>query len=123
MFPQVPPRRATGLETALQFGAPGGLMDRGDTSDSQLDPELPAGFTHFGHFVDHDLTLDVMSRLGDRTDPSTITDFRTPRLELDSLYGAGPVVSRHLYDGSPEGRLALTPNAVDSPGHRPESRS
>ncbi|WP_069764396.1 heme peroxidase family protein [Streptomyces sp. LUP47B] len=113
MFPQLPPRRATGLETALRFGAPGGLMDGGDTTDSQLDPELPAGFTYFGQFVDHDLTLDVMSRFGERTDPSAVTGFRSPRLDLDSLYGAGSVVSGHLYDGSPEGRLALTPSGAD----------
>ncbi len=41
MFPQLTPRRSTGLETALRFGAPGGLMDGGDTTDDQLDPELP----------------------------------------------------------------------------------
>lgn len=113
MFPELAPRRPTGLEMALRFGAPEGLMDGGQTTDDQLDPELPAGFTYFGQFVDHDLTLDVMSRLGEHNEPIRLTDFRSPRLELDHLYGAGPVVSGQLYDGSPEGKLALSEDGVD----------
>jgi hypothetical protein len=113
MFPQLAPRRATGLEKALEFGAPGGLMDGGQTTDDQLAADFPAGFTYFGQFLDHDLTLDVLSQLGGRDTPSDITDFRSPRADLDHLYGAGPVVSGQLYDGSREGRLALTPNGVD----------
>ncbi|MFD7918118.1 heme peroxidase family protein [Streptomyces sp. NPDC059740] len=113
MFPQLAPRRATGLERALEFGAPGGLMDGGQTGEDQLAPDFPAGFTFLGQFIDHDLTLDVLSQLGGRDEPSATTDFRTPRLDLDNLYGAGPVVSPHLYDGSREGRLAHTPDGVD----------
>lgn len=113
MFPDLTPRRPTGLEEALRFGAPGGLMDGGRTTDGQLDPELPAGFTFFGQLVDHDLTLDVLSRLGEQDDPRRTIDFRTPRLELDNVYGAGPVVTPQLYDGSREGRLALSADGVD----------
>ncbi|MGW0737008.1 peroxidase family protein [Streptomyces sp. NPDC002851] len=113
MFPNLPPRRATGLDAALALGAPGGLMDGGQTTGAQLAPDFPAGFTYFGQFIDHDLTLDVISRLDERNAPSSLTDFRTPRLDMDNLYGAGPVVSEHLYDGSREGRLALDPTGVD----------
>jgi hypothetical protein len=113
MFPQLPPRHPTGLDMALRFGAPGGLMDGGQTTEGQLDPQLPAGFTYFGQFVDHDLTLDVLSRLGENDEPARLTDFRAPRLDLDNLYGAGPVVSGQLYDGSREGKLALSPDGVD----------
>ena len=98
MFPDLPPRRPTGLEQAKEFGLPGGIMDGGQTTDEQENPNLPAGFTYFGQFIDHDLTLDAMSELGQRNDPSGVTDARTPRLDMDNLYGAGPVVSEHLYD-------------------------
>ncbi|MFD9796130.1 heme peroxidase family protein [Streptomyces sp. NPDC059070] len=113
MFPNLPPRKATGLPLALRYGAPGGLVDGGQTSDGQLHPEVPAGFTFLGQFIDHDLTLDVLSVLGGRAEPASLTDFRTPRLDMDSVYGAGPVVSRHLYDGSPQGKLAVNPNGAD----------
>ncbi|MBD0746063.1 heme peroxidase family protein [Streptomyces sp. CBMA152] len=113
MFPHLAPRKATGLPLALKYGAPGGIADGGPTSDGQLSQEIPAGFTFLGQFIDHDLTMDILSVLGGRFEPGDITDFRTPRLDMDSVYGAGPVVSRHLYDGSPQGKLAINPNGVD----------
>jgi hypothetical protein len=111
MFPQLPPRPATGLATALKFGAPGGLMDGGPTTDDQLTAGTPAGFTFLGQLIDHDLTLDGLSQLGDRDEPAV--DFRTPRLDLDNIYGAGPVVSRTLYDGSALSKLRLAADGVD----------
>lgn len=113
MFPQLTARPATGLEKAIEFGAPGGLMDGGDTTDDQLDPAVPVGFTYLGQFIDHDLTLDAMSHLGSRDEPSSVANSRTPRLDLDNLYGSGRVVSRQLYDATPEGRIGLSPDGVD----------
>lgn len=111
MFPQLPPRPATGLAMALKFGAPGGLMDAGPTTDGQCSLTTSAGFTFLGQLIDHDLTLDALSQLGDRDEPAV--DFRTPRLDLDNVYGAGPVVSRTIYDGSAEGKLRLAADGVD----------
>src|SRR6185503_2781318 len=111
MFPQLPPRPATGLAMALKYGAPHGLMDGGATTDDQLSPVAPAGFTFFGQLIDHDLTMDALSQLGDRDDPAV--DFRTPRLDLDNVYGAGPVVSHLLYDGSPQAKLRLSADRAD----------
>jgi hypothetical protein len=66
---------------------------------SNLDNEtIPSGFTFFGQFVDHDLTFDPTSILERQNDPEAIENFRTPAFELDNVYGAGPRVSRHLYD-------------------------
>jgi len=114
MFPDLPPRRPTGLGQAKEFGLPGGKMDGGQTTDDQENPNLPAGFTYLGQFIDHDLTLDAMSELGQRSDPSAMTDSRTPRLDMDNLYGAGPVVSQHLYDpSSHDTKLAHSADGVD----------
>ena len=98
MFPGLPARKPTGLEAAKRFGAPGGLMDGGQTSDDQLNKGFPAGFTYLGQFIDHDLTLDATSSLDRHTEADGLIDFRSPRLDLDNLYGRGPVVSDHLYD-------------------------
>ena len=39
---------------------------------------IPAGFTYFGQFVDHDITLDVSSTLDAATDANTINNMRSP---------------------------------------------
>jgi hypothetical protein len=52
---------------------------------------IPAGYTYLGQFVDHDLTFDRTDvMLGQNVPPSELLQARSPRLDLDSLYGAGP---------------------------------
>jgi hypothetical protein len=53
-------------------------------------PAIPAGYTYLGQFVDHDITFDPQSRLDRENDPDALVDFRTPRFDLDSVYGSGP---------------------------------
>jgi Animal haem peroxidase len=59
---------------------------------------IPAGYTYFGQFVDHDITFDPMSKLQRDNDPDALVDFRTPRFDLDSVYGSGPAVQPYLYE-------------------------
>lgn len=64
-------------------------------------PGIPAAYTYFGQFVDHDLTLDPTSNL--RGAPMSdrqlieLLNFRTPRFDLDCLYGRGPADQPYLY--------------------------
>jgi hypothetical protein len=58
---------------------------------------IPAGFTYFGQFVDHDITFDVSSSLDTSTDANTVNNMRSPTLDLDSLYGRGPGLDPFLY--------------------------
>jgi hypothetical protein len=52
---------------------------------------MPAGFTYLGQFVDHDLTFDKTNvMLGENVTPAQLVQARSPSLDLDSLYGAGP---------------------------------
>jgi Animal haem peroxidase len=52
---------------------------------------VPAGYTYLGQFVDHDLTFDKTTvALGENIPPSELVQARSPSLDLDSLYGAGP---------------------------------
>ncbi len=67
---------------------------------------LPAGYTYFGQFVDHDITFDPASSLTRQNDPDGLTDFRTPRFDLDSVYGRGPADQPYLYEKD-EVHLAL----------------
>ena len=53
--------------------------------------QIPAGFTYLGQFIDHDLTFDKTSvMLGSNVTPAQLLQGRSPALDLDSLYGAGP---------------------------------
>ena len=75
-----------------QLGEPnrkkiGNVMTVGGGGASQI----PAGFTYLGQFTDHDLTFDKTSvMLGENVSPAELLQARSPSLDLDSLYGAGP---------------------------------
>ena len=52
---------------------------------------IPAGFTYLGQFIDHDLTFDrTQVMLGANISATQLLQARSPSLDLDSLYGAGP---------------------------------
>jgi hypothetical protein len=70
-------------------------------------PDIPSGYTYFGQFVDHDLTFDPVSSLTRATDPDALTDFRSPRFDLDCVYGRGPVDDPFLYSKNPGGGRLL----------------
>lgn len=81
-------------------------MIQGDPEDKPIterepedeNPTIPAGFTYLGQFLDHDLTFDPTSVLQAFNDPDALHDFRTPRLDLDSIYGRGPNDQPYLYN-------------------------
>ncbi|MEM7095922.1 MAG: peroxidase family protein [Actinomycetota bacterium] len=94
------------------LGAPGGLIDAKDALDEGpirliTEPELSlnnpnntthtAGTTFVGQFLDHDITSDGGSRLGQPTPVQRSVNLRSARFDLDSVYGGGPAVSRELY--------------------------
>ncbi len=61
------------------------------TSGGGGSSQIPAGFTYLGQFVDHDLTFDKTTvMLGEHVSPAQLLQARSPSLDLDSLYGAGP---------------------------------
>ena len=66
--------------------------------DRDTDSWLPAAYTYFGQFIDHDITFDPTSSLMRENDPDRLKNFRTPRLDLDCVYGGGPEMSPHLYE-------------------------
>jgi len=120
LFPTLPPFAAdTPLirEALTELGAKGGPMDADDDLSDPIalitdpsksvnnpdNPAITAGFTFLGQFLDHDMTFDPTSSLARRQDPESIRNFRIPALDLDSVYGGGPVASPHLYDASVDG--------------------
>lgn len=93
------PKRLNVSPFPEDLGMPGGPMDGG--LEHRDNPDIPAVMTYFGQFVAHDITFDTTSSLERQNDSSATMNFRTPALELDNLYGLGPVASPFLYDQRP----------------------
>jgi hypothetical protein len=92
----------------------GAMIERPGTFNPST--TIPAGFTYFGQFVDHDLTFDPTSTLGRRNLPKELPDFRSPRFDLDSLYGSGPMDDAFMYDW----KTPKDPGVKLLVGHTPE---
>ncbi|GAB3858111.1 heme peroxidase family protein [Hymenobacter terrigena] len=101
-----------------------------DQIDTEENPGIDAGYTYFGQFIDHDLTFDPASSLQKLNDPNGLIDFRTPRFDLDNLYGRGPNDQPYMYEddglhfilGKPLGGNAKDPGARDVPRNSSDPR-
>jgi len=125
MFPDLPPFATPSkalTEALTDLGRPGGFLDAKDKLSAGpvlliTDPALSinnpnntthtAGTTFMGQFLDHDITFDVTSKLNVPTEPRTTRNERNPRLNLDSVYGGGPIASSHLYQPGDRAKLRI----------------
>lgn len=107
---QVPPfrfGRLFGASSAPPFqptdGALRALGEAMTATPQATDSDLPAGYTYFGQFIDHDVTFDAIEFAKD-IDPGgmsedELTQRRSPSLDLDSLYGnEWPKVRSDLFE-------------------------
>lgn len=113
MFPHLPPAYVP-ADVLADIGRQGGPMDGG--AGKNRTKSVAVGQVIFGQFVDHDITLDVMSQFGRLNDPGDITNQRTPTLDLDCIYGAGPEPHPFLYHNSGPFRGAKLLTGADEPG-------
>src|SRR5947209_6164542 len=100
MFPDLP-SPVTDEAILLKLGRAGSMMDAasrvGENEASTDNPRIPAGFPFLGQFIAHDITSD-RSLLLHHARLNELRNFRTPRLDLESMYAAGPIGSPYLYD-------------------------
>jgi hypothetical protein len=87
------------LELSIMMkGEPDKVKDGADPEENLW---VPAGYTYLGQFIDHDLTFDSTSSLNpqDAAADGTRqpTNLRTPRFDLDCLYGDGPDAQPFMY--------------------------
>jgi hypothetical protein len=105
-----------------------------NTSDdfANTSPRLFAGFTFIGQFIDHDITFDNTPLDLQQADPYATENFRTPRYDLDSVYGRGSAAEPQFYDPKDKDKLWVEPNVNgvedmhrDGNGHAiiPEARN
>ena len=105
MFRTLPPAHyghtdADATANLMKLG--GAMVADPDSAKDGPDPEesaIPAAYTYFGQFIDHDLTFDPASSLQKQNDPDALIDYRTPRFDMDNLYGRGPNDEPYLYQG------------------------
>jgi hypothetical protein len=79
------------------------MTSAADPNDPKDGPDgeeggIPAAYTYFGQFIDHDLTFDPASSLQKQNDPDALVDFRTPQFDLDNVYGRGPDDQPYMYN-------------------------
>ncbi len=98
-----PPAESLDSLADHMFESAGADKDPGEGGgqDPRHNPDIPAGYTYLGQFIDHDITFDPASSLQQQNDPDALHDFRTPRFDLDSIYGGGPSQDPFLYDQEP----------------------
>jgi len=82
-----------------------------DDNNLNTSPRLFAGFTFIGQFIDHDITFDHTPFAEQEADPDATVNFRTPRYDLDSIYGAGPAQEPQFYDSDGAKLLVEKTNA------------
>ena len=98
LFPGLPIQQPEEEPDVFALNKIAGSMLRLSTVPSES--KLPAGYTYFCQFIGHDMSFDPTT-IGERmTDPEFLWNFRTPALDLDSIYGGGPRISPYLYDKS-----------------------
>jgi hypothetical protein len=104
LFRQLPPAQfgKNDVQNTDNLHALGDAMSASfDKPFDGFDPEesgIPALYTYFGQFVDHDITFDPASSLQKQNDPNGLVDFRTPAFDLDNVYGRGPDDQPYMYD-------------------------
>jgi hypothetical protein len=125
MFPglaQFAPENDRVTNALLDIGHFGGMLDAKDpigrppaelitdpaaSVNNRDNPTHTAGTTFVGQFLDHDMTFDTSSRLGHATVPEQSPNARTPRFDLDSVYGRGPTLDPLLYDPADPAKLRV----------------
>jgi hypothetical protein len=96
MFPDLP-RFTAEQEFLHALGRQGGICDCGaDHDEPASEAEGAAGWPIFGQFVAHDITADRSTPFSQK-DVQQLENARTPQLDLECLYGDGPVGHPFLF--------------------------
>jgi hypothetical protein len=84
-------------------------------------PVMKSGYVYLGQFVDHDLTCEKTLVADAQPDVAAMRNHRTPRFDLDSLYGKDPAAVPFLYDAEGCFRLGSAVSAGGATPGAPES--
>jgi hypothetical protein len=105
LFPELAPLDSD--DGALHgLGRAGGVCDTaiGADDEESTDADAAAGWPFLGQFVAHDITAD-RSPLTHHAEAAGIRNARSPRANLECVYGDGPAGSPYLYDRDDPAKL------------------
>jgi hypothetical protein len=106
----------------LTLGRASSRMDAAAAGNVDKDnARIPAAWAFFGQFIAHDITAD-RSMLLHHARLNELRNFRTPRLDLECVYGAGPTGDPHLYDLNDLDKFLLGINDVGKEDDLPRNR-
>jgi hypothetical protein len=107
LFPDLPPL-AVDPELVRALGRAGGSCDSATCRRSEA-RTVAAGWPVFGQYVAHDTTAD-RSPVTHHDDEELLRNVRSARLDLECLYGDGPVANPYLYSRGDPAKLLLGTN-------------
>jgi hypothetical protein len=112
LFPDLPALKAD--ESFLYaLGRAGGLCDCGTGEDDVASlGTVAAGWPFFGQFIAHDITAD-RSALRTHVEASRLKNARSPQLNLECLYGDGPIGHPYLFQRSDPAKLLTASDGRD----------
>ena len=113
LFPDLPGLKCDESQL-LALGRAGAEIDVTVDDPRADNPRIEAGHTMFGHMMAHDLTAD-RSLLAHHASLRRIRNFRTPRLDFESLYGTGPTGTPYMYDADDPDKLLLGEDETGAP--------
>jgi hypothetical protein len=112
LFGDLPPLRVDEQDLHA-LGRPGGPCDLGQETHD-VDGHGAAVWPFFGQFIAHDITAD-RSPLVHRAARAALRNARAPMLNLEGMYGAGPIGAPYLYRKDDPAKLLLSPDGCDLP--------
>jgi Animal haem peroxidase len=117
LFPELPPIEAD-EEWLQSLAGPGGICDGGETCPDAVG--VAAGWPFFGQLIAHDITADrsplAHQAAGERTE-----NFRSPRANLECIYGDGPIGQPFLYRRDDPAKLLLGLNEASEEADLPRN--
>ena len=122
MFPTLPALMID--EQVLRaLGRAGSRMDLPASAREDLasdNARIPAGFAILGQFIAHDITRDP-SLLHHHATLKELRNFRTPRFDLEVVYGAGPLAHPYFYDLHDPDKFLIGVNEEGAPDDLPRN--
>jgi hypothetical protein len=115
MFPDLPPL-VTDISALEAAGDAGGLCDAAAAAEVRTgsgdDAAGAAGWPLLGQLIGHDITAD-RSPVGPHADVAALRNARSPKLNLEMVYGDGPVGAPYLYDVHDPAKLLTGTDGFD----------
>lgn len=118
LFPDLPP---LAIETTLlsALGQAGGACDSAACDRNEAET-VAAAWPVFGQYIAHDITAD-RSPVTHHDDAELLRNVRSPRLNLECLYGDGPAAAPYMYQRDDPAKLLLGVNEAGRPDDLPRN--